>query len=223
MIIFSFLNLKVYEINHIVLRKGVGFLLGLLSKKLHFQRMQNNNPKKDSEQYSSQVYLSKNLEENLQTLREFLGRSSDVIIRHVKIGTNLNVDAAVIFIDGLVDRDLLNYHILQPLMFDLHLIKDNVIQDQSSLIDFIKSSVLTVGQIICTEDIDVVISDVLTGNIAILVEGVAQALLVDAKGWESRSIEEPKNEVSIRGQKIVLLKHCVLTQLYCAERFEIHA
>jgi len=176
-------------------------LLGLLSKKLHFQRMQNNNPKKDSEQYSSLAYLSNNLEENLQILREFLGRSSDVIIRRVKIGTNLNVDAAVIFIDGLVDRDLLNYHILQPLMFDLHLIKDNVIQDQSSLIDFIKSSVLTVGQIICSEDIDVVISDVLTGNIAILVEGVAKALLVDAKGWESRSIEEPKNEVSIRGPK----------------------
>jgi len=177
-------------------------LLDLLLKKLHFQKMSNNNSKKASEQHDSPVYLSKNLEENLKILREVLGQSSDVIIRDMKIGTNLNVAAAVIYIDGLVDRDLVNHHILQPLMSDLQLIKDNVGQNHSNLIDFIKSSVLTVGQIIGTEDIDGVIANVLTGHTAILVEGVNQALLIDAKGWETRSLEEAKNELAIRGPRI---------------------
>ena len=119
----------------------------------------------------------------------------------MKIGSNSNVDAVVIYIDGLVDRNLVNHDILRPLMFNLQLIKDNVSQNHFSLIDFIESSVLTVGQITATEDIDRVISDVLTGYTAILVEGVTQALLIDAKGWEKRNIEEPKNEVSIRGPK----------------------
>ena len=176
-------------------------MLDLLFKKLHFQKMLNHNPKKVSGQHSSSIYLSKSLERNLQILREALGQSSDVIIRDMKIGTNSNVDAVVIYIDGLVDRDLVNHDILQPLMFNLQLIKDNVSQNSSSLLDFIKSSILTVGQITGTEDIDRVISGVLSGNTAILVEDVTQALLIDAKGWKARSIEEPKNEVSIRGPK----------------------
>lgn len=176
-------------------------MLGSLLKKLHFRRMLNRNPKKASGQHSSSIYLSKNLEGNLQILREALGQSSDVIIRDMKISSNSNVDAAVIYIDGLVDRDLLNHDILQPLMFNLQLIKDNISKNHSSLIDFIKSSVLTVGQITGTEDIDQVISDVLIGHTAILVEGATQALLIDAKGWESRNIDESKNEVSIRGPK----------------------
>lgn len=177
--------------------KGWFLLLGFL-KKLHFR---NHNPDKASGQHSSPVYLSKDLEKNLQILREALGQSSDVIIRDMKISSNTNIDAAVIYIDGLVDKGLLNDNILQPLMFNLQLIKDNVNQNRLSLIDFIKSSVLTVGQITGTEDIDRVVSDVLTGQTAILLEGVTQALLIDTKGWQARSIEESKNEVSIRGPK----------------------
>lgn len=174
---------------------------GLHFKNKHAQRMVNGNVKKASGKGNNPVYLSKDLEENLRILREALGQSSDVIIRAMKIRSNSNFDAAVIYIDGLIDRDLLNHDILQPLMFNLQLIKDNVSQNHSDMIDFIKSSVLTVGQILATEDIERVIAAVLTGHTAILVEGLAQALLIDAKGWESRNIEEPKNEVSIRGPK----------------------
>lgn len=175
-------------------------MLDLLFKKLHFQRMLNN-PQKASGHPSSPAYLSDNLERNLQILREDLGQSNDVIIRNMKIGSNIKADAAVIYVDGLVERDLVNHDILRPLMYNLQLIKDDVNQNHSGLIDFIKSSVLTVGQITETVDINRVVADVLSGNSAILVEGVTQALLIDAKGWKARSIEEPKNEVSIRGPK----------------------
>ena len=173
----------------------------LLTKKMRRWRTSSSKNQTQAQQNRSPVCFSKNLEGNLHNLRASLGQSSDVIIRDMKISSNSNVDAAVIYIDGLVDRDLLNHDILQPLMFNLQLIRDNVSQDRFSLIDFIKSSVLTVGQITGTEDIDRVIADILSGHIAILVEGVTQALLIDAKGWKARSIEEPKNEVSIRGPK----------------------
>ncbi len=176
-------------------------MLGFLFKKLHFQGMATHNPQKASELHISPSCLSKNLEGNLAILKDTLGESSDVIIRDMKIGSNSNVDAVVIYIDGLVDRDLVNRDILRPLMFNLQLIKDHVSQNHSRLIDFIKSSVLTVGQITSTIDIDRVISCVLSGHAVILLEGVTQALLVDAKGWEARGIEEPSNEVSIRGPK----------------------
>lgn len=171
----------------------------LLSKKMRRWQALNDKKQTQARPNPSSVYLAKNLEENLQILREALGQSSDVIIRDMKINSNSNVAAAVIYIDGLVDRDLLNRDILQPLMFNLPMVSNK--QNQSSLADFIKSSVLTVGQINEKEDIDGVISAVLSGHVAILAEGVPRALLIDAKGWETRSIGEPTNEVSIRGPK----------------------
>ncbi|HBK53837.1 MAG TPA: spore germination protein, partial [Syntrophomonas wolfei] len=74
-------------------------------------------------------------------------------------------------------------------MFNLQLIKDNLSHNHKSLIDYIKSSVLTVGQITVVQDIDRVIARVLTGHTAILTEGATRALLIDAKGWETRRIE----------------------------------
>lgn len=173
----------------------------LLSKKMRRWRISSSDNQTQAKQNSLPRYLSKNLEGNLQILRDTLGQSSDVVIRDMKISSNSNVDAAVIYIDGLVDRNLVNHDILQPLMFNLQVIKDNVSQKHSSLIDFIKSSVLTVGQISGTENIDIVISGILSGKTAILAEGVNQALLIDTKGWETRNIEEPTSEVSMRGPK----------------------
>jgi spore germination protein KA len=176
-------------------------LPGFLFKKLHFKKILNHEQKMAAGQFNSSASLSQNLEENLRVLREALGSSSDVIVRDMKISSDSNVDAAVIYIDGLVDRALLNHDILRPLMFNLQLIKDNLSHNHKSLIDYIKSSVLTVGQITVVQDIDRVIARVLTGHTAILAEGATRALLIDAKGWETRRIEEPKNELSIRGSK----------------------
>jgi len=147
------------------------------------------------------IKLETKLDDNLNRIRNILGESNDVIIRDMKIGPNSNIHAAVVYIDGLVERNLVNHDILQPLMFNLPLIKDNVSQKHTSLLEFFKSTVLTVGQIAEAGDIGSIISAVLSGNIAILAEDTTKALLIDAKGWEKRSIEEPGNEVSIRGPK----------------------
>ncbi|MEA4924555.1 MAG: spore germination protein [Syntrophomonadaceae bacterium] len=171
----------------------------LLSREFRRRQASGSKRQTQAESNGTKARLSKNMGENLQTLRKVLGDSSDVIIRQMKINLDSDVDAAVIYIDGLVDRVLLNHDILQPLMFNLHLIEDNGSHNQ--VLDFLKSSVLTVGQIMQTEDIDQIIAGALSGNIAILAEGANQALLIDAKGWEKRNIEEPTNEVSIRGPR----------------------
>ena len=96
-------------------------MLDLLFKKLHLKKMLDHSPKKVLGQNSPPIYLSKSLEKNLRILRETLGQSSDVIIREMNIGTNSNIDAAVIYIDGLVDRNLVNHDILQPLCLTCNL------------------------------------------------------------------------------------------------------
>lgn len=154
-----------------------------------------------AEKKASPVNLSRKLEDNLKNIRDILGQSSDIIIREMKIGSDAKVDAAIIYVDGLVDKDVINRDILQPLMFNLQLVKDKVGQNHSSLLGYIKSSVLTVGQIEADCNIDSVIGRVMTGYTAILAQGSTQALVIDTKGWEKRGIESPTNEISMRGPK----------------------
>ncbi len=172
----------------------------LLKRKLLQRTSDHKDEAKAGHDYAH-IKLGTKLDDNLNRIRNILGESNDVIIREMKIGPNLNIDAAIVYIDGLVDRNLINHDILQPLMFNLPLIRNNISQKHASLIEFFKSTVLTVGQITESEDMSRIISDVLSGNIAILAEDTAEALLIDAKGWEKRGIEEPSNEVSIRGPK----------------------
>ena len=176
-------------------------MFGSLFKKMDIRRASNHPAKTVPGQAGSPVCLTKNLEKNLYILREVLGQSNDVIIRSVKIGSDRNVDAAVVFIDGLIDRNLVNHDILRPLMFNLQLINNKVEGNISNIIEFIQSSVVTVGQITTVTDVNQVVAATLSGHTVLLVEGVTEALDIDARGWSQRSIEEPKNEISIRGPK----------------------
>jgi len=173
----------------------------LLSKKMRRWRSSNSKDQTKAEQNASPIDLSRNLVDNLNNVRDILGESSDIIIHKMKIGPKRTLDAAVVYIDGLVDKNLVNQDILRPLMFHMQTVDNDTEIKHSNLIDYIQTSVLTVGDVAPIKDIAAVTSSVLSGNTTILFEGVNQALVINLRGWETRNIEEPTNEVSIRGPK----------------------
>jgi spore germination protein len=50
-------------------------------------------------------------------------------------------------------------------------------------------------------EVKTIVDSLLKGELCVLVEGEAKALIADMKGAEQRSIEEPSTEVAIRGPK----------------------
>ena len=174
----------------------------LLSKKLGILSSPKSKDQTKAEQNAAPIDLSRNLEDNLNNIRNILGQSSDVIIHKMKIGSHGTLDAAIIYIDGLVERNLVNQDILRPLMFHMQTVDNDTEMKHSNLIDFIQTSVLTVGDVAPMKDIAGVTSSVLSGNTTILFEGVNQALVINLRGWETRSLEEAKNELAIRGPRV---------------------
>jgi len=174
----------------------------LLAKKLGISQSPKSRNQKQADQNSSSIALSRTLDINLSDIRSILGQSSDVIIHKMKIGARGNLDAAIIYIDGLVERNLVNQDVLRPLMFHMQMIEDEGERKRSNILEYIQTSVLTAGDMEPLKDIASVTSAVLTGNTAILIEGVSQALVINLRGWETRSLEEAKNELAIRGARI---------------------
>ncbi len=142
------------------------------------------------------------LERNLEKIRTLLGNSTDLVIREFNFGSQGQVQAALVFVDGLVNKSLINESIVKPLLYDTRLIEHQALQEND--LDFIQRSLLAVGDVDKKTGFDELISSLLFGNVIFLLDGSDSFLVIDAKGWQTRAIEEPKVEQTVRGPRRAL-------------------
>ena len=162
--------------------------------KFRFSKSKLNKPQENSPKVSTQK-LSKDLAVNLQGMKSIFHGTSDLIIREFKIGSQQQVKAFIMMISGLVAETSVNENLMKPLLFfskDIN--KDNAI-------NIVKESGLSVTNIKETLTIEETIDSVLSGDTALFIDGVSTALIVSLRGWESRSVEEPKTEAVVRGPR----------------------
>src|SRR5690348_10801078 len=90
--------------------------------------------------------LSYNLKENLQHIRQEVGNSPDVVIREFGIGSP-QVQVAVVFIDNLIDKKLVDNFVMRSLMVDTtqETFKSKILN--KNVFEFIKDNALTVGEV----------------------------------------------------------------------------
>ena len=143
--------------------------------------------------------LSKNLKDNIALLKNTFNNSCDIVIREFAFGQKTQVHAALIFVDGLVEKIAINQSIIKPLMYDSRLFFSG--ETYKTDIDSIKSSLLSMGEVEKVFLLDKVVTYCLMGDTILLVDGYAEALVINAKGWENRGVEEPQTENVVRGPR----------------------
>ena len=139
--------------------------------------------------------FSEDLESNLDLLRNIIAESSDLIIRRFTIGKR--VRAAVIFIDGMTDKHMLSETILKPLM----LFSADERLPETIDAEFLETALLIAGSVDAIRSVNESIDLLLTGDTILLTDGSAEAISVCLRGWEARSVEEPKTESVVRGPR----------------------
>lgn len=141
--------------------------------------------------------LSTNLDQNLQMLQNLFEGSSDLITREFKIGTSANksVKAFIIMLNSLVDVKAVNEDLIHSLMF-LH-----CDFDPGNALTVIKESALSVASVKESSSRDEVTQAILTGDTVLFIDRSNIALIASLRGWESRSVEEPKTESVVRGPR----------------------
>ncbi|HEX2927477.1 MAG TPA: spore germination protein [Ruminiclostridium sp.] len=176
-------------------------MFNYIFKKLLFWQLRNTYEKEEVKyQKKAQLKFSTNLEQNLNAWKNIVNNSSDIIIRKFAFGYRRQTQAAIIFIDGMVEKALVNEHILKPLMYGIHSIN---IEESAAItnINYIRSALLSVEDIQETNSINQAIDSFLSGDTLLLVDGSKEALIISLRGWETRSIEEPKTEAVVRGPR----------------------
>ena len=170
--------------------------------------------KKLAEEDNNQVvYPTINI--NIDYIKEKYNTSinSDIKLRTFKLNImGKQYNCLLLFIDGMVDSESINNFILRPIMSNKNENKKeitSVITNNISirkikkfdLEDYITDKLVpqnTMQKKIYFNDI---FSSVNMGDCALFIDTLSLAFVIDVKGFESRSITEPKNEIVVRGSQ----------------------
>jgi spore germination protein KA len=145
--------------------------------------------------------LIQDLQENLKTVKEILGNSSDLMIREFNIGKPSMHKAALLAINGLTDKESIGNFIIERLMCESARIESGGTKQLDQLFTYIKESILTIVGVKDVTDWNKLVHLLLSGQSILLIDGLDRAIACSAQGGELRSITEPKTEPAIRGPK----------------------
>ncbi|MFZ5827709.1 MAG: spore germination protein [Bacillota bacterium] len=149
--------------------------------------------------------LSDSLDENLRRIRELfrLPDNKDLVIRDIIAATQPPTRAAVLFMEGLTNTEVINDHVLQPLMLlahlDHHTGQGGEHGPTQPSVETVKLRLLPGNQTSEKHDMASVVESLLMGDTVVLLDGNRTALAVETKKPPTRSVGEPKNENVVWG------------------------
>lgn len=98
------------------------------------------------------------------------------------------------YIDGMVDVELINFHITEPLMrAEMPQVDDTY--------RYLLDSVIPADEVKRLTETAKIAEAVISGDTALFVEGAAGALTFNTKNWKTRSITEPESEKVTKGPR----------------------
>jgi len=140
-----------------------------------------------------QENVSASLDENIQRMNRILGvdKSFDVICRRYEFA---GVRCALYFIDGLVKDDILQLIVQRLASLEPgDLAPDPVARLLHTEVGYLEVELLS--------QLGPLVTGVLSGPLALFVDGAEQALLIDARTYPARQPEEPDIERVVRGAR----------------------
>jgi spore germination protein KA len=141
--------------------------------------------------------LSKFLEDNISMFENIFKNDETLIIREFENKQLKAAKCCIIYIDGMVNTEIVNENIIQPVL------RSDLSEDIESdnLLVELKKKVIVSNNVTMEDDINEIVKLVVYGDTLFLLEGYDNALVISSKGWQSRSISEPDSAKVIRGPR----------------------
>lgn len=136
-------------------------------------------------------YISISVEDNVKYIKSLLVDNSDYVFREFDAG---KWRAAVIYIDGMSDKVLLNDYVMESLMkfSEIHEVKE---------VSEIADRVLTLTDFRKVNTMKDAVNASLAGEALLILEGLDYIYVVASRSWPARGVGEPSSETVIRGAR----------------------
>lgn len=168
--------------------------------------------------------ITEDYKTNLQLIRTAAraDRSEDVQIHELTV---LGHPAAVIYVDGMVNSEMLQHFLLQPLLHAASL------PDETALSDHLIRHVLPISSLTLSFQLSALLQRIFSGDAALICDTMDGALIADMKGFVKRIPGKPVNEEVIVGphegfneslrDNIVLIRRLMRTPALISEEMAV--
>ena len=138
--------------------------------------------------------LASNLQKNLQTLKKLLP-SEDILTYEFE--TEDHVSCALVYADGMVNKELLGELVAKPL--SALILKNDGGRDKAN-----EQKIQTTArfpELKTAETFDDILPEILDGNTLLLVDGIATGFIAGAKLLPVRAVIEPPTDIAVKGPR----------------------
>ena len=139
--------------------------------------------------------IAGDFEKDIEKVKELF---KDVDILRVKYVDN-NYDKerkyCIIFSDGMVNNLIINENIVKPLMLS------TVEAKSPDLVDTVMNEVIQINEMKKTIKIKDIVEGITYGDAIVFIKGAPEVVILNTKGFQTRSIMEPDNEKNLSGPR----------------------
>jgi spore germination protein KA len=138
--------------------------------------------------------LSHDLNGNIELFKALFSDDDTFVARKIENRDNASVHCAILFLDGMIDANIINESIIRP-------INDFTLEKYRDLLETLCVKVIQSNSVVISEDMSKLIESMLYGDTILLTQGYNKAVIINTKGWKTRSIDEPDLEKVFIGPK----------------------
>ncbi|MFC4076458.1 spore germination protein [Salinithrix halophila] len=165
-------------------------------RKSRKQEMLKKHSQEKLEKRIGDLVVSADLEQNVKFIAKLLGDSADVVTRKFTIQYTPDRRAALLYIDGLVKGQILDEYVLKALMLG-----GEQVHTKTDLWELAHQSLVQVGEAKCNDKMRDLIDSMLAGDLLLFIDGYAEGMVINARGWPQRGVDEPRAEAVVRGSR----------------------
>ncbi len=147
------------------------------------------------------ISISKDIETNLKIIKETLIDCDDIVYRPITVGKTQKYNLAIIYTDGLADKELVSNFALEPLLHEAREEEPSPNRVKYNLYDLIKKANLAITEIGEVETLNEVVDKVLIGETVLLINNYEKVMVLSSRGWPMRGVNEPQIETVVRGPR----------------------
>lgn len=142
------------------------------------------------------TFINSSLAANEAKLREQFHHCSDIVFRSFTLHDDTKL--LMVYLDGMVRVESIEEAILKPLLYNG---LPQGIDHIQSLPEMLGREWLPFTDVKTVDSMEDLVNQILQGGLSILVDGQSSSLIVQVRDYETRSIQEPKKESTLRGSK----------------------
>ena len=135
--------------------------------------------------------ISNDIKENITYVKQVMKDCNDLVEKQFQIGPKHEISLYIVYMDGLVDTEMLQESVIRPLLLD------SFPQEKAAIEQYVIES----ADWKWIDTMEDAMTAVLSGNTVLFLDGEARAILFSSKSFPTRGVQNADQEVAIVGPK----------------------